>query len=177
MPQSERADIGDRDVYIVTGSISQTVNVCTPSEKRGQYEWTVRLTPQHFTTKTEVERFTDVDSLIGWLTNELLGQIEQRPMDTGTETLPQINEPVLETPPIGLEDAVWIERAMHITEVCIDELVREFLELPYLHRVEHIQVALPERTRHSGLRPHRPVPGHLVPYFQCDSQVHSFQAR
>jgi hypothetical protein len=26
---------------------------------------------------------------------------------------------------------------MHITEVCIDELVREFLELPCLHRVEH----------------------------------------
>ncbi len=43
-------------------------------------------------------------------------------------------EPVGQTTPL---DAVWIERAMRITEICINELVREFLELPYLHRVEH----------------------------------------
>ena len=34
-------------------------------------------------------------------------------------------------------DDEWIERASQITELCINELVQEFIEMPYLHRFEH----------------------------------------
>ena len=48
-------------------------------------------------------------------------------------------EPPADVPQPALEpaDSAWIERAMRITQVCIDQLVLEFLDLPYLHRVEH----------------------------------------
>lgn len=136
MPQSERAEVEGHYVYIVTGRISQTVNVCTPANERGKYDWIVRLTPQRFVTKGEVEARTDIDSLITWLTSDRLGRVEQRPTE-GQEAQPQANETVPEALPVDTDDAVWVKRAMCITETCIDELVREFLEVPYLHRVEH----------------------------------------
>ncbi|MBW7899724.1 hypothetical protein B188_28370 [Candidatus Brocadiaceae bacterium B188] len=138
MSQREQTKVGDRDVHIVTGRISQTVNVCTPANERGKYDWIIRLTPQHFVDKSQVEAHASLNSLIEWLTGEeQIGQVEQRPTGEGTEAHPQANETVPEVSPTDPDDAVWIERAMRITEVCIDELVREFLELPYLHRVEH----------------------------------------
>jgi hypothetical protein len=35
------------------------------------------------------------------------------------------------------EDDKWIEAAQKLTDLCIDELVNEFVIFPYLHRVEH----------------------------------------
>ncbi len=136
MAQSERAEVGSRHVFIVTGRISQTVNVCTPANERGVYDWIVRMTPQRYVTKTEIEAHADIESLISWLTSGRLGQIEQRPTEE-VAAQPQTCETMPEAPPVDADDAVWVKRAMRMTEMCIDELVREFLEVPYLHRVEH----------------------------------------
>lgn len=127
MPQVERIPFNGRDVYLVTGHISQTVNVCTKDNRRGDYEWTVRINSDHFLKGDDIRSRTDTHDLIDWLTHEKFGHIELSPSGinidygTGEES----------------EDSIWIERAIRIVEVCIDALIREFLDLPYLHRVEH----------------------------------------
>lgn len=48
MPQSECIPTAGRDVYLVTGRISQTNHICAPAENvRGQYEWIVRLAMEY----------------------------------------------------------------------------------------------------------------------------------
>jgi hypothetical protein len=124
--------ISGRKIYIFTGRLSQTVNVCDAQNRQGDYEWKVRLFPPYFVKELNIEKISDIKSLIKWLKEERQGLIEKYPNDDGAETQ-KIN---LEQPPEP-EDSVWIERAMRIAEVCIDELVLEFLRIPYLHCVEH----------------------------------------
>ena len=130
--QYEQATVDGRTVRVVTGQISQTVNVCTTANKLGDYEWIVRLMPGRFVERAEVEKYPDIEALVNWLETERHGHVERRPTD---ET--EVEEPRPEPRSLDPEDKIWVERAMRITEICIDELVREFLELPYLHRVEH----------------------------------------
>ena len=92
----------------------------------------VRLMPDHFVDKAEVEKHSAIGELIAWLENERLGHIEQRRLEEA-----EVEEPEPEPTSLDRGDEIWVEQAMRITEICIDDLVREFLELPYLHRVEH----------------------------------------
>lgn len=139
--QFERIPFKGRDVYLVTGHISQTVNVCTKDNRRGNYEWTVRLNLEHFVSGDDICRRADTDDLISWLTREKLGKIERNPSGFDIDSVWEDEEAepqlVQSQCPLEKDDTIWIERAMRIAEVCIDELVLEFLDLPYLHRVEH----------------------------------------
>lgn len=124
--------VGSRKVYIVTRRKSQTVNVCDLNNQQGHYDWTVRLLQPHFVGGDEVKDCAEIEHLIRWLTEERGGIIERRPSETEDESSVQVHEQA-----ITAGDTKWIERATRITEVCIDELILEFLDLPYLHRVEH----------------------------------------
>jgi hypothetical protein len=124
--------LGGRKIYIFTGRLSQTVNVCDAQNRQGNYEWKVRLFPPYFVNEVNFGKISGIRSLIKWLKEERQGLIELYPHDDEAETQ-AIN---IDKPPVA-EDSIWIERAMRITEVCIDELVLEFLRIPYLHRVEH----------------------------------------
>ncbi|HOQ86599.1 MAG TPA: hypothetical protein PLQ89_12880 [Phycisphaerae bacterium] len=137
MATRERAKVNDRDIHIVTGDVSQTVNICTPENKLGRYDWVVRLSIGQKVTPDIVRGQPDIESLVTWLEREHFGQIEQRPTDEGAKESLAADEQPPKAVPTDPDDALWIQRAMSITEICIDELVREFLELPYLHRVEH----------------------------------------
>lgn len=110
-------EIEGRKVYIVTGNKSQTVNVCDSSNVEGQYDWKIRI--------EDNEKFVDysmvntqkqgtVENLIKYLISKHDGKLE----------------------PTN-HDHEWIERARKVIETCINEFVQEFIEHPYLHRVEH----------------------------------------
>lgn len=140
MSQSKQIPFNGKDIYLVTGRITQTVNVCTEDKRRGEYDWTVRLTSNHFVSADDIRQRTSIDDLISWLTHEKLGLIERSPSGIEIEYLPKgeiESLPIIPQRPLEPEDSVWVARAMRIVENCIDELVLEFLDMPYLHRVEH----------------------------------------
>lgn len=130
--QTIRLQLEGRTIYVVTGRLSQTVNVCDLNNRRGEYEWIVRLFQPHFVSFNDVKKCGSIEQLINLLTKEYRGRIEQHPSDDENNI-----QTIAGKEPISPDDKFWIERAKRITEICIDELVREFLEIPYLHRVEH----------------------------------------
>lgn len=132
--------IEGRDVYVYTGKITQTVNICTSDRQRGKYELTLRLPVEKAVTLDEVNKFGKKDDLVTWLekrgaqkeiaiqrTDSEDGaevEILEAATDKQSKAAPKIDDP-------------WITKAAEITESCIHELLEEFLECPYLHRVEH----------------------------------------
>ena len=145
MPTSQIVSIAGRNIYIVTGITSQTVNVCSASNQRGEYEWIVRLAPTFFVNSDYVRSNNKIDGLIKWLKLERYGHIEKQPENgplEGSYFLKSVSGS------LELEEQAWVEHVIRLTETCIDELVWEFLEMPYLHRVEHsIHVRLYELLR------------------------------
>jgi len=141
MPSSQRFHAAGRDVYLVTGTISQTVNICTPHAQKGLYEWKFRFPVHVALPVSRLEQASSLDDLTALLTGEFGGVVEVSPNGVSTDVLEPV-QIVTKTPaavPIKPSDSDtdWIERARQITELCINELVQEFVELPYLHRVEH----------------------------------------
>jgi hypothetical protein len=134
MQTVEKFDVGNRIVYVVTGRISQTVNVCTPENRRGDYEWTIRLSPANkFIASSDVPEHSGINSLVEWL-RKRDSFVENQPIEAPEDCF---NYATKENEPTDQADAAWIDRTMAITEICINELVREFLSIPYVHRVEH----------------------------------------
>ena len=140
MPNLEHIQFADRNIYLATGRISQTVNICTKDNKRGEYDWIIRLPVEHFIVGDQIREQSNINDLVSWLTSEKLGQVERSPAGINIESPEEVSVKTAseEDPQIlTLEDAKWIERAMKIVEICINELILEFIDLPYLHRVEH----------------------------------------
>jgi hypothetical protein len=131
MPQRVRERIEGRDIHIVTGRLSQTVNVCDANNRIGEYDWIVRLFGPNFVSGDEVRQRASISGLIQWLRENRSGRVEQTSPFDGEQLTISVEQPI--TP----NDALWIQRAMQITGICINELVLEFLDFPYLHRVEH----------------------------------------
>ncbi len=138
MAKKQTTQLDGRKIYIFTGRLSQTVNICTPENHQGSYEWTVRLFPQEkFVRVSDVERFSSLDELRnalgsqGWV-EVCPGQVEIEGEIVSVDQNGRYHH-LRPTP----EDARWIADAVRIVEFCIDELVREFVRFPYLHRVEH----------------------------------------
>ncbi len=123
--------IEGREFYIGRGAKTVTVNICDQNNRRGDYDWIVRLFRPEDVTGREVEAQETISELINWLKTVKGGQIEKTPPGPAQESLPVI------VPPAPDEDWPWIERAVGIVEQSLDELVFEFLRVPYLHRVEH----------------------------------------
>lgn len=141
MPTSQSFRVDGREVYLITGTISQTVNVCTESNRKGHYEWKVRF-PLDRTGLLDTLRTTaSVSELITLLTVTFGGDVELSPSGASGEQLESLptTKPATSRTPLrpAVTDDHWIERAKAITELCINELVLEFLEFPFLHRVEH----------------------------------------
>lgn len=163
MPTRKRVSIAGRDVWVVTGSLSQTINVCTQANKQGKYDWIVRLSLESFLGVEDVEACGTIEKLIEWLTTKKSGYVEKGPQDElvadeGDLTIAR------EIPCIGPEEAEWVEHAVRLTEMCINELLWEFLEIPYLHRVEHsLHVRLYELLRTQPfLNRHFPIKGGML---------------
>lgn len=141
--QFESFSIRGRTIWLVMGKISQTINVCTEANRRGDYAWKVRLPAGRALTSADLGMSASVDDLIRRLTTEFGGVVELAP-DGSTGDRLELARPAAPLAerqriarPTAVSDDEWIERARKITELCINELVLEFLDYPYLHRVEH----------------------------------------
>jgi hypothetical protein len=130
-----------RQVFICTRTNSQTINICEANNRRGDYDWIVRLFQPEVATEAEIsEHATNPESLVGWLKDEKHGEVEKKP----PPDLPPAQPPGAPNGPFpAREEDPWIQVAVSIVEVAIDQLVREFLRVPYLHRVEHSLHARP----------------------------------
>src|SRR4051794_1671277 len=114
--------IGDRRVFLRTGPKTRTVNVCDANNRRGDYDWVIRVFAPETVTEAEIAGRADIDDLVDWLKDVKHGKVEKSPppdadADLDREPLPQ--------PPD--EDTPWIERAFEAVEQAIDRLVHEFL--------------------------------------------------
>jgi hypothetical protein len=123
-----------RNIYLVKGKgRSNTVNICDANNRRGQYDWIVRfIEPTPFVTEHEVEQFKTVRELVDNLERRG-GIIEQKPPAEVPDSKPPI--PDSELAYDHLKDP-WIQEAKWHVEHALDQLVHEFVEFPYLHRVE-----------------------------------------
>jgi hypothetical protein len=61
------AFVDGRAVYLVKGSQSQTVNICTMENRRGMYESRFRLDAHHVISDPDVSRHPNLDHLKAWL--------------------------------------------------------------------------------------------------------------
>lgn len=124
-------------VYIVTRRISQTVNFCREGNVRSEYEYILRLPISQKVAADDLVNFQLVEEAITWLVGSRGAVIERSPLlDADCDSF---DNDLKSEPPVVATDteASWIQRARRLTELSIDELVLEFLDMPYLHRVEH----------------------------------------
>ena len=134
-----------RKVKVQTGTKSQTVNICTGTNIHGVYEYIVRLHPPFITEDTlRQQHFGSIEDLVAYVQRSHYGQVEQTPVrHPGSAPASLTQERVrtsapLPGPPVkGLPASSWEQNAKLATEQCIDQFVVEFMEFPYLHRVEH----------------------------------------
>jgi hypothetical protein len=74
-------DVCGRKLKIVTGTKSQTVNICTSDNLLGLYDYRVRLGPTFISAETlAATKFDTIDDLVRFLERNYDGQIEQRPV-------------------------------------------------------------------------------------------------
>jgi hypothetical protein len=123
-----------KEVYLCTRTKSQSVNICDANNRRGQYDWIVRLFQPQIVTEAEIiENATNAQNLVDWLKTAKGGQVEAEP----PQDLPPHPPPPVDGPLRSPEEESWIKVAVSLVEQSIDELVREFLRVPYIHRVDH----------------------------------------
>jgi hypothetical protein len=121
--------VGDRQVYVCTRRRSQTINICYANNQRGEYEHIIRLFPPFCVSEDEVRRQADILALVDWLKQEKNGKHEKPEPNEAAEQEANVGA--------GAPDDEWVRQAVFLVEQSIDQLLREFLTVPYSHRVEH----------------------------------------
>lgn len=153
--------VAGRLVFVNTQR-TQTVKVCTPQNRRGVYEKYYRIEPPYVLIQQQMEStVSQFDSLVDleqWLVNDRKAhrepEKEVRPparpsvVDESIDGIDDIAVPevggavaevldLLSSERYSPDDDPWLPGAKGLVEGGIDHLVREFLDCPYLHRVEH----------------------------------------
>ena len=151
--------IENRNGYLSTRG-TQTVNICgvgnTPGQGQQYCDFVIRLSHDKHVEENECASCGSIANLVGWLHFYKYGKIEKappgfdlvnedevRPPVTGTEDIDERPDDDVEreesrvsrSPSDG--ELRWLERAVALCEAAIDEFIGDFLESPYLHRVEH----------------------------------------
>lgn len=159
--------LGDRRVFLVDGQQTQTINVCDAGNRQGNYEVVYRIfRPNSFVTCEEVlANCRNLDELRDWLVSRRAVPEGGRVNRSQALGMPPVGAgDLVSSPPtrpagtVEPPDDVWLSRARLVVELAIDQLVLEFLERPYLHRVEHSL-----HTRLATVLTAQPLLGHLVP--------------
>lgn len=120
-----------RKVKLATGTCTQTVNICTAAGTHGEYEYVIRFHSPNAVTARGLEkaRVRSIEEFVALL-QEQGGDLEsssQRPIKS---RVPRVQTDA--APPTH-----WEIAAREATESAINQLAQEFIENPYLHRVEH----------------------------------------
>lgn len=88
-----------RKLKILTGTKSQTVNICTSDNLLGQYDYRVRLGPPFISRETIAARdFDTIDDLVRFLERSYNGRVEQGPVMQSDDAsgLISFSEPVFD---------------------------------------------------------------------------------
>ncbi|MFG1928745.1 hypothetical protein [Cryptosporangium sp. NPDC048952] len=127
--------IEGRRVYVATGTKTQTVRVCTEANERGVWAHEFRVGIEEQLTPSMVARHSLITELSQWLVSVGARVKTSGSSTSGTHALPPrtATPPPSQVPP----SQAWLDEAVSLVDAAIDRLVREFLEHPYLHRVEH----------------------------------------
>lgn len=143
--------VAGRRVKIVRGTASQTVNICTPANEIGTYETTYRLSLDVPVDGAELAALADLEALGRSLKGR--GAQSEVPGKPGARALTSVKAPPA--------DDAWVVEAQAAVDAAISTLVRQFLEQPYLHRVEHSLHTLLHRllTEHRRLSEVVPLVG------------------
>lgn len=153
--------VAGRLVFVNTQR-TQTVKICTPQNRRGVYEKYYRIEPPYVLIQQQMEStVSQFDSLVDleqWLVNDRKAhrepEKEVRPpvrpsvVDESIDGIDDIAVPevggavaevldLLSSERYSPDDDPWLPGAKDLVEGGIDHLLREFLDCPYLHRVEH----------------------------------------
>ena len=154
--------VAGRLVFVNTQK-TQTVKICTPQNRRGVYEKYYRIEPPYVLPQQQMEstvsQFDTLTDLEQWLVNDRKAYREPEheirvpivkppiggtsesgiddgpPEDVGGAVAEVLD--LLSSERYSPDDDPWLPRAKDLVEGEIDHLVREFLDCPYLHRVEH----------------------------------------
>jgi hypothetical protein len=116
-----------RQVVLVRGTKTQTVNVCTADNRDGEYAHTFRLPIVEDVEVADLAELADTAALRDWVASRN-GIEEQQDGRGGRAVLPLVDVAV---------DAGWLTSATRAVEAVLDEVVTDFLAQPYMHRVEH----------------------------------------
>lgn len=120
--------IKGRYIYINTKK-SQTVNICSESNERGDYDKTYRLKGRSVFEENNIEKiidgFSNLDELETWLENLVKdGKAVKEPSCSFNSNYDPDKDKCL-------------EKIKNIVEEIIHNILEEFIKFPYLHRVEH----------------------------------------
>lgn len=119
--------VGGRRVKIVRGRDTQTVNVCTEANEIKTYETTYRLGLDVSVDGAELATFPDLEALREALLSR--GAQIEVPGKPGSRALESVASPPA--------DDEWVVKAQAAVDAAMTELLNDFLDKPYLHRVEH----------------------------------------
>jgi hypothetical protein len=112
---------------------NQSIRICTENNLRGQWAHEFWLDAGRHVTEQEVEGRASVTDLVEWLASRG-ARTQLRPTIVGRgagET--RSSEALVRVEP----DSNWMASAVPAVEAAINELIKEFVEEPFLHRVEH----------------------------------------
>lgn len=147
-------NICGRRVKVVTGTKSQTVNVCSLNNINDEYDYIIRLRRDFVTEEfLQLKKFGSIEEMVKYLEEHHYGDVEQFP--TRISKAGYASEKLFQSETInnlknvtgrdtGNFDNIlrespskWEVDARIAVEQSIDQFIIEFLEFPYLHRVEH----------------------------------------
>jgi hypothetical protein len=125
-------NICNRKVMPRKGTKTQTINICTEENVRGQYDYIIRLRPPFINDDMlKNKNFESIEAFVRYLEKKHHGTVEKTPDSKALQESERQSE--MGT---GLASS-WIEEAVSVVEQSINQFVREFIYYPYLHRVEH----------------------------------------
>lgn len=122
--------INGRKVFVKNGAHKQSINICSETNVHGKYDYIVHCRParRHSERSLEALRFETVEALLEYLRGQ-----------PGCEVFlePSRQRPAQPHPTQAGDLPRWEKLAISLVASAIDQLVLDFIEFPYLHRVEH----------------------------------------
>lgn len=126
---SDSVVVGGREVVLVEGPKTQTVNV-RGADDRKQYEWKIRL-PAETVSLGELSQLEDVNQVLNFVIYERGGELEKGATPDGAVPPdPRLLRYSVHSDPWAQDATVAVERA-------IDSFIDDFVQRPFLHRIEH----------------------------------------
>jgi hypothetical protein len=117
-----------RQVVLVRGSKTQTVNVCALDYSSGGYEHVYRRLIGENVEPADLEELADAAALHDWVASRSGAEELQQDGVSGRPVLPLVDVE---------SNAGWLKAATTAVEKVLDDVTTSFLASPYLHRVEH----------------------------------------